>query len=698
MPKSCLWGWALAFAAGAGIAASSDVCGDSPATGKPKDVPKSVTKNVDKASVDLLKLVDPARHATHGVWRTAADGLMTDGKRGRRPAVLEIPYTPPKQFDLSGTFTASKQDTVAFGFPTTKGHAGVSFNGYGKQAGLWGGQTVDCPLTHGKKHRILIQVRGDSVVVFANGNRVFAARVTDPHMGEGKHADWVGIETHVGGTVTFHSLVLLPKVTGGTLQEPRTPTAPRGARPATRPASHAPTMRGEQNGTGTKPKGQDTSPAPKPVGSGKQMTPTELFAKASPAVVRVMTYNSEGKPLAHGSGFFISATGTVVTNHHVIEDAASISVVLTTNAKLPVLRVLASDAKSDLAVLATDAENVPFLRLADKNPAVGTKVYAIGNPLGFKNTFTSGDVSGFSEDKGTGTPLLQTSTPISRGSSGGPLLTLSGEVVGVTTFTMVRGQNLNFAVTQGVIKKLLAAPRLATSRPSSTTKRLAQGKHYASVAAILDAAPKELFPEKDAVWTSLQFQLFNKWLKENVDLHNRHKKMNWLSVSGRFSRGEVSGQLVGVWLHPEFIDEFTRVAVLGAIEKSSVLKISGLKQNDLIALNGVIIKVSLSHSGTRVVRRVRRQLIGVEVILGECSVSKIEKETKPKPTPKPKPIPRKPKTRTPEEQAKAKLSIARSYLQFNRKDQARKTFESIIKDYPDTASAKEAKAELERLK
>ena len=74
------------------------------------------------------------------------------------------------------------------------------------------------------------------------------------------------------------------------------------------------------------------------------------------------------------------------------------------------------------------------------------------------------------------------------------------------------------------------------------------------------------------------------------------------------------------------------------------------------------------------------------------------RKLKPKPKPTLKPVLRKPKTRTPEEQAKPKLSIARGYLRYNRKDQARKILESIIKDYPDTSSAKEAKKELQRLK
>jgi|GEM_PF-2713273 len=187
-----------------------------------------------------------------------------------------------------------------------------------------------------------------------------------------------------------------------------------------------------------------------PTGSGdraKELSADALFKKASPAVVRVEVRDGELKPTAEGSGFFVSDDGLIVTNYHVIEGAYYASVRLDDESVFFVEGVAAVDTKADLAVLKVKAAGATFLKLGQAGlPAVGTRVYAIGNPQGLTNTLSEGIVSGQRADEEGDITLIQTTAAISSGSSGGPLMTADGCAVGVTTSFFEEGQNLNFAV------------------------------------------------------------------------------------------------------------------------------------------------------------------------------------------------------------------------------------------------------------
>jgi len=196
----------------------------------------------------------------------------------------------------------------------------------------------------------------------------------------------------------------------------------------------------------------------------------ELFAKASNAVVRVEAYDQNKKVIGAGSGFFVSSDGLLVTNQHVVDKATVVVVTLPSNAILLTKEVVATDKELDLVILRFDANNLPFLTLSEETPKVGNQVYAIGNPEGLTNTLSDGLVSGIR--KVDNTTIVQTTAPISQGSSGGPLLNSKGEVIGVNTSYLVKGQNLNFAVSSLHIKTLLgkkgpSQPLFATTSPSS---------------------------------------------------------------------------------------------------------------------------------------------------------------------------------------------------------------------------------------
>jgi Flp pilus assembly protein TadD len=196
---------------------------------------------------------------------------------------------------------------------------------------------------------------------------------------------------------------------------------------------------------------------------GQTMAPDELYRYAAPAVVRVLVKDARGKPLGFGSGFFVSTDGLVVTNFHVIEGANAASVSAGGATDVPVECVIASDRDSDLVLLRVRARPKQYLALSDEAPpAVGSKVYAIGCPEGLTNTLSEGLVSGL---RGTraGVPIIQTNAAISHGSSGGPLLSPDGRVVGVTSAGLQDGQNLNFAIPAERVRALLKMKPMAMS-------------------------------------------------------------------------------------------------------------------------------------------------------------------------------------------------------------------------------------------
>lgn len=139
-----------------------------------------------------------------------------------------------------------------------------------------------------------------------------------------------------------------------------------------------------------------------------------------------------------GSGVIVSANGSILTNFHVVEGAEKITVQLIDN-KTYEAKIVGTDQPSDLAVLKIEGENFPFLNLGNSdNVRVGDIVLAIGNPLGIGQTVTAGIISA----KGRRTGLsdgssfqdfLQTDAPINRGNSGGALVNVSGELIGINS-------------------------------------------------------------------------------------------------------------------------------------------------------------------------------------------------------------------------------------------------------------------------
>jgi serine protease Do len=173
-----------------------------------------------------------------------------------------------------------------------------------------------------------------------------------------------------------------------------------------------------------------------------------LIARIQPAVVTIIIYDPAGKVIGNGSGFFINAQGHLITNYHVLSRAARAEIKTQDGRRYPIKMVLAEDRTVDLikvsAEMPGDAPRA-YLQISATRPMVGERVLVIGSPLGLEETVTDGMISGIRQLPGLG-EILQISAPISPGSSGGPVVNLRGEVLGVAKGFLTRGQNLNFAI------------------------------------------------------------------------------------------------------------------------------------------------------------------------------------------------------------------------------------------------------------
>ena len=163
-----------------------------------------------------------------------------------------------------------------------------------------------------------------------------------------------------------------------------------------------------------------------------------------------------------GSGFIVSEDGYVVTNHHVVEGATSVTVRLLDRREFEA-EIVGTDVRSDLALLKIESDGLAVLEIAEDDVAVGEWVLAIGSPFGLDFSVTAGIVSAKGRSLPTEAgenyvPFIQTDVAINPGNSGGPLFDLDGEVVGVNSqiFTRSGGSiGLSFAIPAAVVRNVV---------------------------------------------------------------------------------------------------------------------------------------------------------------------------------------------------------------------------------------------------
>jgi S1-C subfamily serine protease len=181
-----------------------------------------------------------------------------------------------------------------------------------------------------------------------------------------------------------------------------------------------------------------------------------------PAVVRIAPITTDGSFAGEGSGFFVSQDGLIVTNSHVVGGFSRLTVI-TAEGRVLTARPIGDDPDTDIAVLKVEQPvKAPFARLGDsKKLRRGQLVIAIGAPLGFEATVTTGVVSALGRslraEKGRLIEdLIQTDAALNPGNSGGPLVSSAGEVVGINTAVIVGAQGLCFAVASNTAAFVMA--------------------------------------------------------------------------------------------------------------------------------------------------------------------------------------------------------------------------------------------------
>jgi serine protease Do len=168
-----------------------------------------------------------------------------------------------------------------------------------------------------------------------------------------------------------------------------------------------------------------------------------------------------------GSGFFVSADGSIITNKHVVDDPSAEYTVFTNDGKRHIATVTYRHPTLDIALIKIPGNNYDFLEFEDSdNLEVGQTVIAIGNALAeFRNTVSVGVVSGLGRSITAGTRLggptevlshlIQTDAAINQGNSGGPLLNIQGKVIGVNVAIAAEAQNIGFALASNNVKEVL---------------------------------------------------------------------------------------------------------------------------------------------------------------------------------------------------------------------------------------------------
>ena len=188
-----------------------------------------------------------------------------------------------------------------------------------------------------------------------------------------------------------------------------------------------------------------------------------LIKSIKPSVVIVFTYDNKGEFLKLGSGFFISQSGDIITNYHVLQGASSAEVKTSDGKTYPITYIIARDEQNDIIRLSADipSKYVLPLSLSETIPEVGERIIVYGSPLGLENTVSDGIVSAIRDIPDYGR-IIQITAPISPGSSGSPVLNMNGEVIGIATFQFIEGQNLNFAIPSERIANLILSKEKKT--------------------------------------------------------------------------------------------------------------------------------------------------------------------------------------------------------------------------------------------
>ena len=272
----------------------------------------------------------------------------------------------------------------------------------------------------------------------------------------------------------------------------------------------------------------------------RELSMTELVAQVDRSVVRIIVKSDQGASV--GSGFVIDVDGSIMTNYHVIEGSRTAEVEFETGEKANVVGFTTIDKARDLAIIKIGLGQKPLqqVRVASELPQKGEKVAAFGAPRGLGFTASDGIISAIRKTpefpaRSAGT-YLQTTAPISPGNSGGPLVNMRGEVVGVNSFKM-EGENLNFAASATDIRDVIAnrgsnvTPLSPEALPNVYTEKFGRAENLAGTTK----GNMLLGSIHDAIIMMLPFTFDPSGrVSDNVELQvekNLIKKAGWTKVT-----------------------------------------------------------------------------------------------------------------------------------------------------------------------
>jgi serine protease Do len=227
----------------------------------------------------------------------------------------------------------------------------------------------------------------------------------------------------------------------------------------------------------------------------QSMSPEKLYRYLSPSVWVVRTYDADGLSIATGSAV-VTGPETLLTNCHVLKTAKRV-VVRNDNLQHDA-RLQYIDVARDMCQITARNLRAPSVMLADSDQlSVGQKVFALGSPRGLELTLSDGLISALRRDEDNRSLMrIQTSAPISHGSSGGGLFDSAGQLIGITTSGFDDAQNLNFAIPINWLRDLAARSdaALRTARPSAPAATAAvippsqpNGSGTAPIVSVMDA-------------------------------------------------------------------------------------------------------------------------------------------------------------------------------------------------------------------
>lgn len=180
---------------------------------------------------------------------------------------------------------------------------------------------------------------------------------------------------------------------------------------------------------------------------------SDLVTINEKAVFQIFSYDEFGSPFSIGTGFYIDGNGKALTNVHVIEDAKFGFIRNYKGDVFQIKEINRTCEACDIAEILIDTKGTttPFLKTTNTIPTKASDIFVIGNPEGFESTVTTGIISSIRDGENK---VIQISAPISPGSSGSPIMDMSGNVIGIATFQYSEGQNLNFGYWIGCKEKL----------------------------------------------------------------------------------------------------------------------------------------------------------------------------------------------------------------------------------------------------